>query len=109
MTEPWVYAVLFAVVAVLGLRGSVRLTARYRAVRDQLDDRERSVLEAFAIVSWVITIAALYFGALAVRRLLGFEPLPGLTAASAVIATLVLLIPAFLDFVVDRVARVPWR
>ena len=103
------YAVVFAVVAILGVRGSVRLTARYRAVRDQLDAREAWILRAFVIVAWVITVAALYYGFLASRRLLGFAPLEGLVPISVVVATVVLLIPAFLDYVVDRVARVPWR
>lgn len=108
MTEGLVYAVLFAIVSVLGLRGSIRLTLRYRAVRAELDERERPVLRSFAIVSWVITVACLYFGALSVRRLLGFEPIGGLAVASAVVAIVVLLVPAFLDYVVDRAARVPW-
>ena len=107
-SEPWVYAVLFGVVAILGVRGSWRLTARYRAVRDELDVRERPVLVAFVITSWVITFAALYFGFTAVRRLLGLEAMGELQALSAIIATVVLLIPAVLDYVVDRVARVPW-
>jgi len=77
-------------------------------VNSQLDDRETLILRAVVIVAWTITIAALYFGFLAVRRLLGYEPLPELVPVSAVIAIGVLLIPAFLDYIVERVARVPW-
>jgi len=106
--EPWVYAVLFGIVAILGVRGSWRLTSRYMFVNSQLDDRETLILRAVVIVAWTITIAALYFGFLAVRRLLGYEPLPELVPVSAVIAIGVLLIPAFLDYIVERVARVPW-
>lgn len=107
--EPWVYVVLFAIVAILGIRGSWRLTARYHDVRDQLDERERGVLLSFVVVSWVITGAALYFGAVATWRILGYEPFAGMSVVSAIVATVVLLIPAFLDYVVDRVARVPWK
>jgi len=106
--EPWVYAALFGIVAILGLRGSWRLAARYASVRSQLDDRETWILRAIVIVSWVITLAALYYGLLAVRRLLGFESLPELVPVSVIVAIAVLLIPAFLDYIVERVARVPW-
>lgn len=106
--QPWLYAVVFGIVAILGLRGSIRLTARYRAVADELDEREQWVLGSFAVVAWTITVVAGYFGVLAVRRLLGFEAIGGLTIVSAVLATVVLLVPAFLDYVVDRVTRVPW-
>lgn len=102
------YTVLFGIAAILGLRGSWRLTARYTAVHSQLDDRETLILRAVVVVSWVITIAVLYFGFLTIRRLLGFAPLPELIPVSAIVATGVLLIPAFLDYIVDRVARVPW-
>lgn len=107
-TEPWVYVVLFAVVVILGVRGSVRLTRRFVAVHDRLDDRETWVLGSYVIVAWAITAAAIYFGGLSVRRLLGYEPIDSLQFVSAVVAAVVLLIPAFLDYVVDRVARVPW-
>ena len=106
--EPWVYAVLFGIVAILGLRGSWRLSARYRFVHGQLDYREGLILLAIVVVSWTITVAALYFGFLSVRRLLGYEPLPELVPVSVVIATGVLLVPAFLDYVVTRVSRVDW-
>jgi hypothetical protein len=106
--EPWVYAALFGIVAVLGVRGSWRLAARYSSVHDRLDERETWILRAIVIVSWVITVAALYFGFLSVRRLLGFDALPQLVPVSAIVAIGVLLIPAFLDYVVDRVATVSW-
>lgn len=109
MTEPWLYAVLFVVAAVFGLRGSIRLTRRYRAVRDRLDQRERLVLLAFVIVAWLITCAAFWFGSLSVRTVLGYERIVWIAPFSALIATGVLLVPAFLDAVVERVARVPWK
>lgn len=103
------FLLIFVIVAVLGVRGSWRLTRRYRDVQGELTERERSILFAFVIVSWTITFAALYFGGLTVRNQLGFERLPQLAPVSAFIATVILLIPAFLDWVVERVARVPWR
>ena len=109
MIDAWVYAVLFGIAAIFGLRGSVRLTRRYRDVRSRLDSREALILLAIVIVSWVITITAFYFGGLSVRRLLGFESIPELVPISALLAIGVLFIPTFLDAVVDRVARVPWR
>lgn len=109
MSEAVVYALVFAIVAVLGVRGSWRLTRRYRDVRLELIERERWILLALVVVAWSITLAALYFGGLTVRSLLGFPRLPQLAPVSVLIATGILLIPAFLDWVVDHVARVPWR
>lgn len=108
MNEGTWYLALFVIVGVLGIRGSWRLTRRYHDVSSQLVDRERLILLAFVIVAWLITVAAAYFGFLTVRRMLGFEPLPELAPVSAVIAFGIFLIPAFLDAVVDRVARVQW-
>lgn len=109
MTDAAFYAILLGITTVLGLRGSIRLTRRYLGVRGELVDRERWILLAFVIVSWAVTVAAMWFGWLTVRRLLGFAPVPETAAIGALIATVVMLIPAFLDWVVERVARVPWR
>lgn len=107
--ESWVYAVLFGIASILGLRGSIRVTRRYVAVRDSLMLRESSILLLLVFICWVITGAALWFGILNVRRLLGFEPLPELIPISALIATVILFVPTLVDVVVDRVARVPWE
>ena len=109
MTEGTWYAVVFAIFAILGVRGSIRLARRYRDVRGQLIQRERLLLLSIVVVAWAIAGAALYFGFLAVRVVLGFERIPQLAPVSALIATAILLIPAFLDWVVEHVARVPWR
>lgn len=108
MNDGIFYLALFVIVGVLGIRGSWRLTRRYHDVSPQLVERERLILLAFVIVAWLVTVAAAYFGFLTVRRLLGFEPLPELAPVSALVAFGVFMIPAFLDAVVDRVARVPW-
>ena len=109
MTDGWVFVVPFIVAAVLGLRGSIRLTLRFRDVRTRLDAHEALILFAIVVVAWVVTVAAFYFGGLAVRRLLGFDTIPELVPVSALISIVVLFIPTLLDAVVDRVARVPWK
>lgn len=109
MNEAIPLLVAFLIVAVLGIRGSWRLTRRYHDVRGQLIPRERLILLAMVIVAWTVTVAALYFGGLSVRRALGFPALPELAPLGTLFAIVIFLIPAFLDAVVDRVARVPWR
>lgn len=109
MIQPWVFAVLFCIAAILGLRGSIRLTQRYIDVVDKLQEREALILIAIVITSWIITGAAGWFGTVNVVRLLGLDFGGEVVVLSAVIATLVLFIPAFLDAMVDRVARVPWK
>lgn len=106
--ESWVYAVPFGIAFVLGVRASVRMTLRYWAVADELDWRERLVLLLLMNIAWVITIMAGYVGFLSVRTLLGYEPINELRPVTVVLSTLVLLLPAVIDFVVARVARVEW-
>lgn len=104
--ETWVYVVLFGIAAVLGLRGSVRLTRRFLAVSAELHASEQLLLGVLLFISWSITLAAGYFGILSLRRLAGFDALPGLVPVSALIATAILYIPVILDIVVERIARV---
>lgn len=103
------FVVAAAIAFVLGLRGSVRLSRRYHDVSALLVPRERLILGSFVAVAWVITLAGGWFVATSARRLLGFEPLDWTPLASLLVASVVLFIPAGLDFIVDRVARVPWR
>lgn len=105
LTAAFLFAVALA--ALLGLRASLRLTRRYTAVRDRLVGRERSVLRAFVVVSWTITLAALFFGGTALRRIFGFDPLDWAPPISVAIATAVLFVPVFLDATVERIARSP--
>lgn len=108
MNEGFLFVVLGAAAFLLGLRGSIRLTRRYRAVTGHLLPRERLILGSLAIVAWVITIAAGWFDGLSILRLDGAE-LPRWTPfVSVVVASVVLFIPVGLDYVVNRVARVPW-
>lgn len=103
------FTVVLAIAAILGVRATYRLTRRYRAVRERLTIREREILGAFVGVSWVITLVALYFGFIAARRVLGLEALAWTPTVSLLLSSIVLLLPAALDYIVDRVARVPWE
>lgn len=109
MTNAHLFVVVVAIAFVLGLRGSVRLTRRYADVSALLVRRERAILGSFVIVAWLITGAAGFFGALSARRLLGYEAIDWTPFASVIVASVILFIPVFLDYVVDRVARVPWQ
>lgn len=92
------------VALVLGIRSSLRLTRRYVAARVMLAGRERAVLRAFVIVAWSITAAAAYFALVALRRIIGADPIAWSPTTSAVVASLILFLPVFLDVTVDRVA-----
>ncbi len=105
----YLFIVLGVAAFVLGLRGSIRLTRRYRDVTGELIPRERAILGAFVVVAWLITGAAGYFDLLSGRRILGYAAFDWTPIASIIIASLILFIPAGLDYVVGRVARVPWR
>lgn len=103
----WLYAGLFIIAAAAGVRSSVHLTRRYRAVRGQLDARDGLLLLAFVLVAWTLTAASLWWGFVSIRRIVGFEALDWTPFVSVVIAAVVLLIPAYLDAIVSRVAKVP--
>lgn len=107
MSDLWVFIAFGVVALVLGIRGSVRLTTRYRDVAAVLVPRERLLLLALVVVAWTITIAAAYFMWLGVRRLAGEPPFEWSPLTSTLVASVILFIPAFLDYVVERVARVP--
>lgn len=107
MSDGSVFVVLGAAAFFLGLRGSVRLTRRYIDVSSALVARERLILVSFVVVAWIITGAAGYFDLLSARRILGFQPFEWTPFTSIVIASVILFIPAGLDYVVTRVARVP--
>lgn len=109
MTEGTWFASIFVIAGVFGIRGSVRVTRRYIGVRDELQWRERWILLLLAGTCWVITTAALFYGFLSVRTLLGFERFVGLAPISVLLAAVILFLPTVIDYVVERVARVPWK
>lgn len=108
MSDAWIFILLGACAFILGLRGSIRLSRRYVDVRTLLVDRERLFLLSLVWVSWVITFAGGFFVLLSARRVIGLEPLPFSPILSILVAATILFIPAGLDQVVSRVARVPW-
>lgn len=103
------YAVMFIIAAVFGLRGSLRVTRRYFGVRAALEWQEELVLGLLAAICWTITVAAGFYGFLSVRTLAGFPRIPELAPISAVLAIAILFLPTLIDSVVDRVARIPWQ
>lgn len=103
------FLVLGIVALPLGLRGSIRLTRRYRDVRGQLDSRERLILLTFVVLAWAALAIGIYLVVLAGRRVLDMAPLEWTPVVTLVIAAGILYLPAVLDFVIERVARVPWR
>lgn len=109
MSSGLAFTIVALIAFILGVRGSVRLTRRYHDVTPELVEGERLILAAFVVVSWLITLVAGYLIAVTARRLLGFQPLEWTPLVTLLLASLVLLIPAGLDLVVARVARVPWR
>lgn len=58
-------------------------------------DTTNWVLRAFAVGSTIVNVASLWFGFLAVRRLLGFDPIDWTPPASAVVALALELVPIY--------------
>lgn len=84
------------------LRSTIRLWLLYRS-----DLRRSLILQALALVSTIVTGAALWFGCLVVIRLLGY-PAPDWTAPiSGLVAVLVFQVPMVLDTLVSRVGKRP--
>lgn len=95
-----------AIAAVVGVRSSVRLAFRYRGVAPLLATwRERLMLGTFVAVAWTITVVALWIGFLTIRRLLGFQVLPGTPPVTGLMVIVVLFIPTLLDIVVTKIAK----
>lgn len=109
MNDGRLFVALGAAAVLLGLRGSIRLHRRYVDVRDQLIDRERWLLAAIVTVAWLVTIVGGYLVVMTGRRLFGLPAFDWAPIVTILCAEAILLIPAFLDWVVTRVARVPWR
>jgi hypothetical protein len=98
------FALVVTAAFIAGVVSSARLTRTYVEISSTLDWRARLVALTFVVVAWTITIAAGFFGALAVRRLLGAPPLDWSPNASAIVAAFVLFIPVALDFVWTRIS-----
>lgn len=107
MSEQLLYVLIFAGASIAGVRGSLRLTRRYRKASENgaMTDSERLLLGSLVVTAWIVTIAALYLGFLSVRRMLGYDALPALAPVSFLISVAVLVIPTGLDFVIDKIAK----
>jgi hypothetical protein len=91
---------VFIAAFLIGLRSTFRI----HRIRKLVDHHNR-ILYAFDVVCLVITIAAGFYGFLGIRRVLGFDSLPGVAVISVVVASAVLLIPLFLDWTVTQIRR----
>lgn len=96
---------IFLVAFVDGVRSTWHLWREYRATSPTLTEpRAYLVLWAVVVVCVVITVACGYFGFLSLRRLVGFEPIPGISVVSTVIIAGVVMIPRFLKLIVARIS-----
>jgi len=104
MSDAVLSVLVFGVPAALGVRSTWHL---WRIVLFDGESRSQGLLIGLALIATAITAAALWFGILTARRLLGFDQLPFAAPVSLVIAGLVLLIPAGIEALVSFVARHP--
>lgn len=78
-------------------------------MRPQLIPREGLLFAAIVVVSWLVTVTGGVLVVLNGRRLFGYAALDWSPFLVIVLAEAILLIPAFFDVIVERVARVPWE
>lgn len=102
--DGWILALVFAIPAVLGTRATWRL---WRIYLFDGESKSQVILLSFAIIATIITIAAVYFGALTVRRVLGFDALDWTPTVSLILASVILLIPTGLERLVAYIGRRP--
>lgn len=81
------------------------LWRRYDRIAPTLPGRERLVLQAFVVVSLVITAVAGYLGFLSLRRLAGLPPLDWSSIVTYLIAEAILFIPLYLAVIVKLVSE----
>jgi hypothetical protein len=101
-TEATAGLIVLGVAFVLGVRSVVRLWLIWL---HDVRTRRNPILAAFALIALLITVASGWFGATSLRRVLGYEPLPYGPIVGLVLASIVLLIPVWLDLIVSLVAR----
>jgi hypothetical protein len=101
----FVFAGIFILAFLIGARSTLRLWGTYQRVAPNLVYRDRLILQAFVVASVTITLAAGYFGAFSVRRILDYPPIDWQPPVSALVAAAVLLLPRYFDRTVDRIAR----
>lgn len=101
MTDALVASLLFVIPALLGIRATWRL---WRIYWFNHESRKQEILLGLALTSTIITGAASFYGVLAIRRLLGFEPLDWTAPISLALAAAVLFLPAALERMVNHIA-----
>lgn len=101
MTETVLAVGIFAAAFAIGVYSSWGLWLIHR---DETPPRNL-ITRAFVVVAILVTLAAGYYGLLSARRLLGYEPIPGSAIASILLASAILLIPAFLRLTVAAIRR----
>lgn len=104
--QVWLFAGAFLVAFFVGLRSSWRLLTRYRRARHAIDPRNRLVLKVVVVASWMITIAAGWFGSLSVIRLMTDFTFPWTPPVTLALSTMIVFIPLLFDLAISRVARI---
>lgn len=102
MTEALTYTVVFGIPALLGLRATWRL---WRIYLFDGESRSQVILLSFAVVATLITGAAFWFGGLTLRLFLGYEPIPWTRPVGLIVAAVILMIPAGLEWLVGYIGR----
>lgn len=105
MSGDIVFALLILPAVIVGLRGSIRLTIRFRRTSPQLVALERLLLGTLVAVAWLITTVGAWLVYASSRRIMGLAPLPGGALITLVGAEAILFIPGALDLVVTWIAR----
>lgn len=109
MSEVTLYVLLAVVLSVLAVRGSLKVTLRFRAAsrgEGSLSTwSERLFVGLLVVICWFVTAVASYLTVFSVYRILGNPPLPWTPVVSAILAIGVFLIPTAIGEVVDAIAR----
>lgn len=96
---------LFTLLLVFGFLGVRACLNLWRRVFYNYESRRHPVLILLTVIANIITIAALYFGVMSFRRLLGFPPFDWAPTISALVASIIFLLPPLIEYVVARIAR----
>lgn len=118
MSEDIATVLVVGIPAILGIRSTLVIWGivlfdhqvglnPVRALRTIVAEFPRNpILVGLALISTIITIAALWFGVLTVRRALGFEPIPIDISipVGLILAALVLLIPTGIERLVAYIS-----
>lgn len=99
-------AVIFGLAFLAGARSTRRLLSTYGRIAPLLAPNRRAIGRAFVVVSVMVLGAVGWLGFLAVRRLLGFEPIEWSFVVSYLVSIPVLFVPSYLERVWNRVGAI---